>query len=302
MRVAVAGFITIDEIELKSVNRIIRSIGGPPCYAGLVCARHGATISVITKVGSDFPDEQAVWLARNGISLSSKQRASDKPTTKFSIKVLRDKRELRLVSRCSNPTEDQLDEGDFDASIISPVAGEIEERLVRKISRCSDFVFLDPQGFVRNFDSTGSVVISRPAKTSFLQYATAIKTDREEAEALTGRSSYENVFIFFHQRGVKKAIITNGAEPCYLLDGGRIYRIDVPKTRVVDTTGAGDILSGAVTICYIRSRDFLWSACFGVAASSLSLNLLALSKVDLPMGVEEVARKIYSSATYVGGL
>jgi sugar/nucleoside kinase (ribokinase family) len=302
LKVLVCGFITIDVIELKSVNRIIKSIGGPPCYAGLICARHGNEVSVVTKVGSDFPDEQTIWLSRNGIVLSSKHMSREKQTTRFSIKVYNDKRELTLLSRCSDPTEDQIERNDFDASIVSPVAGEIGEKILSRISKISGFVFLDPQGFVRSFDRSGRVFMKHPSKINFIQNVTALKTDAEEAEALTGKKGYMDVFQYFYNRGVKKAVITNGAEPCYVMDGNRIYRVEVPKARVVDTTGAGDILSGAVTTCYLKSRDFLWSVCFGVAASSLSLNLLALSKVDIPMGVEEVARKMYSSASYVGAL
>jgi sugar/nucleoside kinase (ribokinase family) len=302
LRVLVAGFITIDEIEIKTVSRTVCSIGGPPCYAGLVCARHGADVYVITKVGNDFPDEQTLWLARNGIQLLSKHRSLERKTTRFNIKIFNDRRELTLVSKCSEPEEDQLEKTDFDASIVSPVAGEIGEKILGKISKKSSFLFLDPQGFLRTFDSKGKAILKHPSKDSFIQNATAIKVDREEAVALTGKESYEDIFSFFRSRGVKKGIITNAAEPCFVLDGNRIYKVQVPKVRVVDTTGAGEILCGAVTTCYMKSRDFLWSACFGIASSSLSLNLLALSKVDLPMGVEDIARKIYSSASYVGSL
>ena len=67
----------------------------------------------------------------------------------------------------------------------------------------------------------------------------------------------------------------------------------------MDSTGAGDILGGTVVANYLRSRDFLWSACFGIAASSLSLNLIALAKLDLPMSVDDQARRLYDQASPV---
>ena len=79
------------------------------------------------------------------------------------------------------------------------------------------------------------------------------------------------------------------ADACYVLEGARIFKIPVPKVQIVDTTGAGDILAGALVANYVRTREFLWSACFGVAASSLSLRMIALSKVDIPMTVDEEA-------------
>ncbi len=87
-----------------------------------------------------------------------------------------------------------------------------------------------------------------------------------------------------------------GGEPALVLDGNRISKVEVPKVKVVDSTGAGDIFAGALLTCYLRSRDFLWSCCFGIAASSLSLTSIALGKVDLPRSVDQVARRLYSSA------
>ena len=71
---------------------------------------------------------------------------------------------------------------------------------------------------------------------------------------------------------------------------------------MVDTTGAGDILAGAAVSWYLRTREFLRSACFGIAASSLSLHMLALAKVDLPMSVDESAMRLFSLASPVAAL
>ena len=78
--------------------------------------------------------------------------------------------------------------------------------------------------------------------------------------------------------------------------------MDVPKSSVVDTTGAGDILSGATVSWYLKTRDFLRSACFGIAASSLSLHMLALAKIDLPISVDESAMRLFSMASPVAAL
>jgi sugar/nucleoside kinase (ribokinase family) len=101
---------------------------------------------------------------------------------------------------------------------------------------------------------------------------------------------------------VRKAIVTQGAEVCHVLDGSRIYQVEVPRVPVVDSTGAGDILSGATVSWYLKTRDFLRSACFGIAASSLSLHMIALAKVDLPMSVDDSAMRLYSMASPVAGL
>ena len=300
MKVLVAGFITIDSIQLPI--RSITSIGGPPCYAGLLCARFGMDVSVMTKVGMDFPDDQAVWLARNGIALRPSHRSPTKGTTRFKIENSGGRRELSLVSRCDDIPKEQLPDTRVNASLVSPLAGEVSSSLLAEISARSDFTFLDPQGFVRTFDSGGRVRVSELKEKGVIAKVDALKMDVEEARALTGREAPREALAKLAEVGIRKAVVTHGGESCHVLDGARIYEVVVPRSQVVDTTGAGDILSGSIVSMYLKTRDFLRSACFGIAASALSLHMIALSKVDLPMSVDESAIRLYSQASPVASV
>jgi len=298
LRVIVAGFITIDTIELPV--RQVTSVGGPPCYAGLICSRFGLEVTALTKVGNDFPDEQAVWLARNGIMLRAADRSISKPTTRFRIASVSGNRALVLASRCEDLSASQIPPGvRFDASLISPIAGEISSSLLTEISARSDFTFLDPQGFVRSFALNGTVSATSLKDKSIISKVDAVKMDRAEAEAITGKSDPREALQRIGAIGVRKAIVTRGGASCFVLDGSRIYEVLVPQSQVVDSTGAGDILSGATIGWYLKTRDFLRSACFGVAASSLSLHMIALAKVDLPMSVDDSAMRLFSLASPV---
>jgi len=301
LKVLVAGFITIDSIQLPM--RQITSVGGPPSYAGLVCARFGHAVSPLTKVGNEFPDEQAVWLARNGISLKAQDRSLTRPTTRFRISNAAGNRTLTLGARCEDITAAQIPpDTRFSASLVSPLAGEISSTLLTEISARSDFTFLDPQGLVRSFDRNGKVSATPLKDRSILSKVDAIKMDRTEAEMLTGRSDPREALEKVSSIGVRKAMVTQGAESCFVLDGARIYQVEVPRVPVVDTTGAGDILSGATVSWYLKTRDFLRSACFGIAASSLSLHMIALAKVDLPMSVDDRALRLFSMANPVSAV
>ena len=293
-----AGFITIDTIQLPM--RQITSVGGPPSYAGLVCSRFGNDVMPLTKVGNDFPDEQAVWLARNGIVLRASDRSLTRPTTRFKITNASGERALVLTSRCEDLSASQIPpDTRFNASLVSPLAGEVSPSLLTEISARSDFTFLDPQGFVRTFDREGRISTSPPRERSILSKVDAVKMDRNEAQVLTGKSDPTQALEKVASIGVRKAVVTQGAGACHVLDGTRIYQVQVPRSPVVDTTGAGDILSGATISWYLKTRDFLRSACFGIAASSLSLNMIALAKIDLPMSVDETAMRLFSTASPV---
>jgi sugar/nucleoside kinase (ribokinase family) len=301
LNILVAGFLTIDSIQLPM--RQITSVGGPPSYAGLICSRFGHSVLPLTKVGSDFPDEQVVWLARNGIVLRASDRSLTRPTTRFKISNASGNRSLTLSSRCEDLSASQIPpDTRFSATLISPLAGEISPSLLTEISARSDFTFLDPQGFVRSFDREGKVSPTPLQDKSILTKVDAIKMDRTEAEMLTGKDTPQEALEKLASIGLRKAMVTQGGEACYILDGTRIYQVEVPRVPVIDSTGAGDILSGATISWYLKTRDFLRSACFGIAASSLSLHMLALAKVDLPMSVDDSALRLYSMASPVGGL
>ena len=298
MKILVAGFITIDSIQLPT--RQVTSVGGPPAYAGLVCARLGHSITPLTKVGNDFPDEQSIWLARNGIVLRASDRSTTKPTTRFRIADSAEGRTLYLSTRCEDLSASQIPpDTKYNAALVSPIAGEVSPSLLTEISSKSDFTFLDPQGFIRTFDRDGRVSCSPIRDGSILSKVDAVKMDRTEAEMMTGKSDPREALAKVAALGPRKGILTQGGEATYVLDGAKIYRVEVPKVSVLDTTGAGDVMVGATMSWYLKTRDFLRSACFGVAASSLTLHLIALAKVDLPMSVDESAQRLFSMASPV---
>ena len=269
----------------------------------MICSRFGLEVTVLTKIGNDFPDEQAIWLARNGIMLRAADRSISKPTTKFRIVNSGGSRSLALISRCEDISASQMPPAvRFDASLISPIAGEVSSSLLTEISARSDFTFLDPQGFVRSFAPDGTVSLGPLKDKSIVSKVDALKMDLAEAEALTGKSDPREALQKVASIGIKKAILTRGGDSCFVLDGTRIYEVSVPRSQVIDSTGAGDILSGATVGWYLKTRDFLRSACFGVAASSLSLQMIALAKVDLPMSVDDSAAKLFCLASPVAGI
>ncbi|MGA2666337.1 MAG: PfkB family carbohydrate kinase [Nitrososphaerales archaeon] len=297
MNVLVAGFMTIDRIELPV--RTISSVGGPPSYAGLLCARFGLDVTALTKIGTDFPDEQVVWLSRNGLHLKAVDRSTTKKTTRFKLVVTGDERVLYLLERCEDMGVEQVTDAHYNAALISPLAGEITPAVFDEVRRRSDFCFLDPQGYVRSFDASGKVGISPWYDERVMGSIDALKMDMAECQAITGKTSPAEAFERLSARNIRKAVITSGGNPAMILDGTRIMRVEVPRVKVVDSTGAGDVFAGALLTCFLRSRDFLWSCCFGIAASSLSLSAIALGKVDLPRSVDQVARRLYASAETV---
>lgn len=71
-----------------------------------------------------------------------------------------------------------------------------------------------------------------------------------------------------------RCVITCGARGALALDAGRTYRVPPRKTRVVDTTGAGDAFHGAFCAGLVLGRDFAASLALATRAGATACSAL----------------------------
>lgn len=69
----------------------------------------------------------------------------------------------------------------------------------------------------------------------------------------------EDVTAYLLNKGVKKAAITRGNKAIIVNEGEINLLVEVPKTEVVDTLGAGDIFHGAFCYFYGKNKNFILS-------------------------------------------
>src|SRR5207245_10814879 len=110
-----------------------------------------------------------------------------------------------LLPLCEDLTLDQPADTKFDASLISPLAQEISPELLKAIVDRSDFTFLDPQGFVRTFDNRGQVSITSLKESGVVTSVDALKMDRDEAYAITGKAEETEALTKLATMGVRGA-------------------------------------------------------------------------------------------------
>lgn len=294
MRLIVAGFITIDDVMVD--ERRFTSLGGPPSYAGYSANIFNARVRAVSRVGRDFPDEYLRIFLTGNIDLGDNYKSYGSFTTRFRIRVIKNKRELRLLYKCDEPDPNEL-MVDADALILNSVAGELKFNRVRELIENFPIRYLDPQGYLRIFDFDGRVKLGRPDDISFIKHFNIIKVDEEEALVLT------NIFNPFeaasklsnYSNGV--VILTMGERGVIIANRGNLYFLPVPNVTIVESTGMGDILGGILVTEYVKSDDVLWSVSLGVAGASIagSSGLDGINKViNLNRSkVIDVAREIY---------
>lgn len=72
-----------------------------------------------------------------------------------------------------------------------------------------------------------------------------------------GITQQEDITAYLLKKGVKKTAITRGDRPIIVNEGEVNLLIEIPKTDVVDTLGAGDIIHGAFCYYYSQNENFM---------------------------------------------
>jgi len=295
VKLLVVGHVTIDHIVSPTLDLI--SLGGPPSYAGLMARRLGAEVDAATKVGLDFPEHYALFLTRY-INLVKPAFSQRKPTTRFQIQHYGSGRRLKLISRCEDIKEEQIQTKDYDICVLNSVAGEVSKGVAAAARSAAKYIFLDPQGFLRRFDSQGFCTLSDMDKT-LLRDVDVLKVDEEEMRSITGSDDPKKAFDELHKLGPKAVILTSHSGCVTLSTGGRVYKIPIPAIDMVgETTGAGDILAGAFAASFPQHRDLLRAVCLGVSAATLAVRGVGISKIPSCEEVSELAEQILSGVEY----
>jgi len=221
------------------------------------------------------------------------EHSSTTDTTRFKIILNDSDRELLIQNRCE-PLE-FIDEKN-DGIIISPVYDEISMELFEEIKASSDFIFLDPQGFLREHDSEKRISLKETKLD--LNGVSAIKVNPEELWALTGDND-DSALLSLQKFGIENVIFTNKQEVSLLVKD-KIYSIQLPILELVDTTGVGDIFSATFCCTMLWKKDFLWALSFagGAAQAALETKNFGIEKVPQKDAIENYGSYFYNMVQY----
>jgi len=287
MKLDIFSHCTIDTIEFG--DTITEQIGGVACYGGLTARKLKFDVNLHTKFGPDFPYDE--YLTKN--KLTHKNSQSIKPTTRFTIKLSGADRTMYLENTCE-PIEHEHSKA--DGFLVSPVFDEISSLTFDNLKKDCDFIFLDPQGFLRRIDSEKKVFLE---KTNInLSKINTIKLSYDEIMALSDGATVEDMKNI-QKRGVKHVLLTNKKE-ISLLAGDRIYSITLPNNEVYDTTGLGDIFFTTFCCTLLKENDFLWALCFagGAAQAALDTKEFGLKKIPVKNDIETNGSYFYNTVKF----
>lgn len=295
--ITVVGHFAIDTIRLPSRSAPFVVLGGSVTYVSFVTKRLDGTVSIISKVGGDFP-EAYLWLLREeGIDLSGVAKLKKGGTTRFDLEYSKDlsNRKLKLESKAPPIKLSNLPKHlQAKAVHIAPIAGEVSYEVVKKLKSCAEVISLDPQGLLRRFSKTGKVTSRASIDKRLFSLINIYKSSLDEISALTGYSDINAAINTIHDFGVETVIVTSGAKGAMLSVEKTVYTIPSCSSRVlVDPTGAGDAFIGGFLTEYIRQKDSLWCACVGSAAASLVIEGIGPTFFGEKEEIYQRARSLY---------
>lgn len=115
-----------------------------------------------------------------------------------------------------------------------------------------------------------------PAKVLRLKHALPfidmLFVNQREALALTGKDDITDAIVHLKSLDLRGFIITNGREPIHAFHNGSDTLVQPPdEATIVDVTGAGDALAGAVLSALLKGTELAIALRDGVAAAVITL-------------------------------
>jgi sugar/nucleoside kinase (ribokinase family) len=267
------GNFSIDSILLPNRSTPFVVLGGSTGYVSLAARRLGSNVSVISKVGRDFPEAYNWWLEQEGVDLSNVIKDEDAETTRFELEYDSDlsNRVLRLRSRAPTILVEDLPASLRAKAIhIAPIADEITYEVAEEMRSHTDILSLELQGLIRDFGVRGEVSLKSLADQRILDIIDVFKSSNRELKAATGISDVDSAIKTVHDHGVKIVIVTLGARGVAVSVEDTIHRVPAYKpVKVVDPTGAGDAFIGGFLAEYVYGEDCSWCSYVGSAIASI---------------------------------
>ena len=249
--------------------------GGKGANQAVAASRLGADVSFIAKVGKDDFGLQAIkGLEKETINTDFVFEDELHPTGVAMIIVDGNGENVIVVSPGAN---NQLAPIDIDTAI--------------EVFKNTDFILIQLESPIKTVSHVlelgsklGKKVILNPApaqllKDSLYSKMFLITPNETEAALLTNikiidiESASKAADVLLN-KGVLNVIITLGEKGAFFKNSETAFLVPTTKVKVVDTTGAGDIFNGALTVALTEGKDWKEAIKFANKAGAIGVGRL----------------------------
>jgi ribokinase len=247
--------------------------GGKGSNQAVGCARLGAAVSFVAKIGKDAFGNMALQLYRDeGIEVSHVQQTDESPTGVGFI----------VVEKSTGHNCIVLDPGANE--LLNP---DDIERAVRAFSGAKvvltqlEIPVSAAERALAVGRSEGAITILNPAPVrhlprSVLELVDVLTPNETEAKVLTGRKPDEKIDPIELAReliglGVRKVVMTLGEKGALIVTASSVKPVPAIEVSPVDTTGAGDAFNAGLAVALAMGEDLEAAVQFAVVTGGLAV-------------------------------
>lgn len=246
--------------------------GGKGANQAVAVARLGGQVTFICKTGSDIFGHQSQQLfEEEGINTSYIFSDSEHPSGVALITVDDKAENCIVVASGANANllpsdlikaEEAIEQADL-VLLQLEIPMQTVEHVVETAFRMGKKVILNPAP-------------AHPLSSVLLQHLYLITPNETEAEMISGvkitdEASAVEAARTLSEMGVQNVIITLGSKGALVYYGGEVDFVSALKVDAVDTTAAGDVFNGALTVALSEGRSLTDAVRFACKASAISV-------------------------------
>ena len=247
--------------------------GGKGSNQAVGCARLGAKVSFVAKIGKDAFGEMALGLYRDeGIDVSHVTQTANAPTgVGFIIVEAANGHNCITIDPGANELLTAADIFHCDRVFNAPqvvltqleIPVEAAEAALLRGRECGAMTILNPAPV-------------RPLPSSVLQMVDVLTPNEVEARVLTGRSpgapsEPEAVGCELVRTGVKQVVMTLGEKGALIVSASSSTHIPAVPVSALDTTGAGDAFNAGLAVALASGANLEAAVQFAVATGALAV-------------------------------
>jgi ribokinase len=248
--------------------------GGKGSNQAVGCARLGAKVSFVAKIGRDTFGEMALRMYRDeGIVVAHVRQVQEAPTGVGFIVVEEGSGNNCIVldpgaNELLNRDDVAASDGAFEGAAVVLTQLEIPvEAAGTAMSR----------GRERGAITILNPAPVRPLPVSVLQTVDVLTPNESEAKVLTGRSpeaavEAETVARELIRHGVKQVVMTLGEKGAMIVTAASVTRVPALTMTAVDTTGAGDAFNAGLATALASGASLEDAVQLAVMTGGLSVS------------------------------
>jgi len=246
--------------------------GGKGANQAVAAARLGGKVTFIGKVGADIFGKQALQIFENeGINAENISTDYDNPSGVALITVDKHAENCIVVAPGANSA---LSKEDILNAL--PAIKKADILLLQLEIPLEVVDFVAQIARENNKKMILNPAPAAPLKSDLIQSLYLITPNKTEVELLSGiyisdTDSMHRAALILKEKGASNVIITLGKDGAYLLNDNFSELIPGIQVEALDTTAAGDVFNGALTLAISEGMDLKDAIIFAHKASALSV-------------------------------